>query len=72
VLGEESGIELVRRLSEDSRAGGAALILISTHTEADFSAMIEESPAAGFIPKPDLSAAAIRRALDGRVADERS
>jgi DNA-binding NarL/FixJ family response regulator len=70
VLGEESGIELVRRLAEDSRAGGAALILISTHTEADFSAMIEESPAAGFIPKPDLSAAAIRRTLDGPVADE--
>ncbi|MDX6408203.1 MAG: hypothetical protein QOE13_1274 [Gaiellaceae bacterium] len=69
VLGEESGIDLVRRLSEDSRAGGAALILISTHTEADFSAIIEESPAAGFIPKPDLSAAAIRRALDGRAVD---
>jgi len=69
VLGEESGLDLVRRLSEDSRADGAALILISTHSEADFSALIEESPAAGFIPKPELSAEAIRRVLDGRAAD---
>jgi DNA-binding NarL/FixJ family response regulator len=69
VLGEESGLDLVRRLSEDGVAGGAALILISTHTEADFSALIEESPAAGFIPKPELSAEAIRRTINGRTAD---
>jgi DNA-binding NarL/FixJ family response regulator len=68
VLGEESGLDLVRRLAEDGRAGDAALILISTHTEADFSALIEESPAAGFIPKPELSADAIRRTLNGRAA----
>jgi DNA-binding NarL/FixJ family response regulator len=71
VLGEESGLDLVRRLSEDSRAAGAALILISTHSEADFSALIEESPAAGFIPKPELSAKAIRRAMDGRTVEDR-
>jgi DNA-binding NarL/FixJ family response regulator len=68
VLGEESGLDLVRLLSEDYRAAGAALILISTHTEADFAALIEESPAAGFIPKPELSAEAIRRTLNGRAA----
>jgi DNA-binding NarL/FixJ family response regulator len=67
VLGEESGLDLVRRLSEDGRAAGAALILISTHTEADFAALIEESPAAAFIPKPELSAEAIRRAINGRT-----
>lgn len=72
VLGEESGLDLVRRLAEDSRAAGAALILISTHSEADFAALIEESPAAGFIPKPQLSAEAIRRALDGRAVDDLS
>ncbi|MCW2963195.1 MAG: putative transcriptional regulator [Actinomycetia bacterium] len=71
VLGEESGLDLVRRLSEDRRAAGAALILISTHTEADFSALIEESPAAAFIPKPELSAEAIRRALNGGAAGDR-
>jgi DNA-binding NarL/FixJ family response regulator len=71
VLGEESGLDLVRRLSEDGVAGDAALILISTHTEADFAALIEESPAAGFIPKPELSADAIRRTLNGQAADDR-
>jgi DNA-binding NarL/FixJ family response regulator len=70
VLGEESGLDLVRRLSEDSQVAGPALILISTHSEADFAALIEESPAAGFIPKPQLSAEAIRRALDGRAVDD--
>ena len=70
VLGEESGLDLVRRLSEESRAAGPALILISTHSEADFAALIEESPAAGFIPKPQLSAEAIRRALDGRAVED--
>jgi DNA-binding NarL/FixJ family response regulator len=70
VLGEESGLDLVRRLSQDSRAAGPALILISTHSEADFAALIEESPAAGFIPKPQLSAEAIRRALDGRAVED--
>jgi DNA-binding NarL/FixJ family response regulator len=70
VLGDESGLDLVRRLSEEGAAGDAALILISTHTEADFSALIEESPAAGFIPKPELSAEAIRRTLNGRAADD--
>jgi DNA-binding NarL/FixJ family response regulator len=69
VLGEESGLDLVRLLSEDSRVAGAALILISTHTEADFAALIEESPAAGFIPKPELSAEAIRRAMNGGGPD---
>jgi DNA-binding NarL/FixJ family response regulator len=68
VLGDESGFDLVRCLSEDGRATDAGLILISTHAEADFSALIEESPAAGFILKPELSVAAIRRILDGEAA----
>jgi hypothetical protein len=29
--------------------------------------LIAESPAAGFVPKPELSADAIRRILDGRT-----
>jgi hypothetical protein len=32
--------------------------------------MIEDSPAAGFIPKPELSAEAIRRTIRGRDAVE--
>jgi hypothetical protein len=40
--------------------------LISTHAEADFADLIAESPAIGFVPKRELSAAAIRRIVDGR------
>ena len=63
-LGEESGFDVARRLVEDSRAGGRTVILISTHSEADFADLIAESPAAGFVPKSELSASAIRRILE--------
>jgi len=43
------------------------VILISTHSEADFADLIAESPAAGFVPEPELSAEAIRRIVDGRA-----
>jgi DNA-binding NarL/FixJ family response regulator len=65
-LGRESGFELTRRLFEDGRCEGSAVILISTHSEADFADLIAESQAAGFVPKSELSAGAIRRILDGR------
>jgi len=59
-LGEHSGFELARRLTN---AGSASLILISTHAEADFKDLIASSPAIGFIPKSQLSARAIRDLL---------
>jgi DNA-binding NarL/FixJ family response regulator len=65
-LGGESGFDLARRLAGPSRGGGPTVILISTHAEADFADLIAESPAAGFVPKPELSAEAIRRIVDGR------
>jgi DNA-binding NarL/FixJ family response regulator len=65
-LAEESGFELARCLGEQSDGGGPAVILISTHAEADFADLIAESPAVGFLPKSDLSANAIRGVLDGR------
>jgi len=58
-LGSESGFELARRLAET--ASGATVILISTHAESDYVDLIAESPAAGFVPKFELSADAIRR-----------
>ena len=64
-LGDESGFDVARRLAEHDRSGGMAVILISTHSEADFADLIAESPAAGFLPKEDLSAHAIRRIVDG-------
>jgi DNA-binding NarL/FixJ family response regulator len=66
VLGEESGFELARRLSEKDRDGRSKVILVSTHAEADFAELIAESPAIGFLTKSELSAEAIRRVLDGR------
>ena len=65
-LGEESGFDLARRLAEaDSGREGPTVILISTHTQADFADVIAESSAAGFLPKAELSAAAIRRIVEG-------
>jgi DNA-binding NarL/FixJ family response regulator len=65
MLGGESGFDLARRLSGHDRVGGAAVILISTYSEADFADLIAESPATGFLPKGELSAHAIRRIADG-------
>jgi DNA-binding NarL/FixJ family response regulator len=58
-LGDESGFELARRLvADDARA---AVILISTRSEAELADAIGVSPAVGFVAKSDLSAHAIRR-----------
>ena len=66
-LGDESGLDLTLRLVEAAR-GSATVILISTHAEADIAELIAGSPAAGFLPKSELSAGAIRGMLDGRAA----
>lgn len=60
-LGRESGFETARRLADDGHS--SALIMISTHAGEDYAELIAESPATGFLPKADLSAAAIRRIL---------
>lgn len=63
VLGEESGFCAARRLAE---LGGrpAPVILISTHAEEDFADLIAASPAIAFLPKWDLSAAAVTELLN--------
>ena len=63
-LGEESGLELARRLVEGGEPDGAPVVLISTRAEAEVADLVAGSPAAGFVSKADLSAAAIRRLLD--------
>lgn len=60
-LGEESGFDAARQLAADGHA--AAVIMISTHAEADYADLIAESPVSGFLPKAEVSAAAIRRIL---------
>jgi CheY-like chemotaxis protein len=67
-LGQESGLELTRRLVENGQSDGAAVILISSHSEADLADLIAPSPASGFLPKTELSARAIRRIVDGLSA----
>ena len=63
-LGEESGLELARRLVGDP-ARDATVILISTRSEGELADVIATSPAAGFLSKPELSADAIHGFLDG-------
>ena len=55
-----------RVLAANHRYGGRAVILISTYSAADLAGAIAGSPATGFLPKPELSADAIRRIVDGR------
>ena len=55
-LGDESGFDLARRLS-------GTTILISTHAQSEYAEEIAASPAAGFIPKAQLSASAVLRLI---------
>jgi CheY-like chemotaxis protein len=61
-LGEESGFDVVRRILQghDDRTRA---ILISSYPPEDFADLIAESPAAGFVSKSHLSAAAILEIL---------
>ena len=60
-LGNESGFDLARRLT-------ATVILISTHAQSEYAEEIAASPAAGFVPKAQLSASAVLR-LAGAPTD---
>jgi two-component system nitrate/nitrite response regulator NarL len=61
-LGADSGFDLTRRLAEP-RSNYSRVLLISTRDEEDFSDLIRESPAIGFLSKSDLSPEAIRELL---------
>jgi DNA-binding NarL/FixJ family response regulator len=61
-LGGESGFDVVRRILEGQHDHARA-ILISSHSTEDFADLIAESPAAGFVSKSRLSAAAILEIL---------
>jgi DNA-binding NarL/FixJ family response regulator len=64
-LGEESGFDLAERLQAEASLPSARVILISTHAEEDFADLIAVTPVAGFLPKAELSAGAIRGVLAG-------
>jgi two-component system, NarL family, nitrate/nitrite response regulator NarL len=61
-LGAESGFDVVRRILEGQHDHTQA-ILISSYAPEDFADLIAESPAAGFVSKSQLSAAAILEIL---------
>ena len=69
-LGEESGFELARLLAVDGQGGQrgqrvrADVILISAQAATDYTDLIAESPAAGFVPKSELSAHRINQILN--------
>jgi CheY-like chemotaxis protein len=65
-LGADSGFELARRIAE---VAPTAVILVSAYAEDDFSELVAESPAVGFISKPNLSAHAIQRLVGGQSGD---
>jgi len=75
-LGEESGFELARLLAADGQGGHRAqrgqgvradVILISAQAETDYTDLIAECPAAGFLHKPELSAQRISQILNRQL-----
>ena len=60
-LGTESGFTLAGLLARDYQ--GSEVILISAGAEADYAELIDESPAAGFVAKSELSVSRICRIL---------
>ena len=68
-LGRDSGLTLATRLRETSGPAVPNVILISTHGEGAFAELIERSSALGFLPKTELSGAAIRRMLESATSE---
>ena len=66
-LGHESGLDLARHLAGDGQR--PRVVLISAYSESDFADLIAGTPAAGFLPKAELSAARIQEVL--RTGDDR-
>ena len=62
-LGDESGFDLAQLLAQDGLADDADVILISARAEMDYTELLAESPAAGFLPKSELSGQRISRIL---------
>lgn len=64
-LGEESGFDVARRISEGEFALPPAVVLMSTHDEIEFADLIQQSPVVGFLPKEQISAEAVLSRLSG-------
>ena len=62
-LGAESGFDLARQLAGDDTAQPIQIIMISTHAEEDLADLLAASPAIAFLPKWELSPAAVHGLL---------
>jgi DNA-binding NarL/FixJ family response regulator len=62
-LDGESGFDVARAIAGGHVSRPPRVILVSTQAEEDFVDFIHSSPAAGFVPKGDLSAQSIRDTL---------
>jgi CheY-like chemotaxis protein len=60
-LPDVDGFEVARRLA--GQRPGPVIVLMSSREASDFGGRIAASPAAGFLPKDELSGAAVRRFL---------
>jgi two-component system, NarL family, nitrate/nitrite response regulator NarL len=65
-LPDFDGFEVARRLARQS-AEGPVVVLTSTRDASDYGARITSCPAAGFLPKDQLSGPALRRFLVTRT-----
>jgi DNA-binding NarL/FixJ family response regulator len=70
-LGMESGFSLASHIATAARDRPVEVILISTHAREDLLGLIEDSPAAGYLEKVELSAGAIKNVLESRHRERR-
>jgi CheY-like chemotaxis protein len=63
-LGDESGFDVARALTQERAGNQCPVVLISTYAEKDFADLIATSPAVGFVSKSDLSARTLHEVLD--------
>jgi CheY-like chemotaxis protein len=68
-LGDESGLDLAYLLAGDGSRDAPMVILISSYSPCDVAELIAASPAAGFLPKSDLSSDAIRQIVMSNGGD---
>ena len=63
-LPDLDGFEVTRRLT--SNGGGPCVVLVSSRDGSDFGPLVESSGARGFVPKSELSGAAVTALLRER------
>jgi CheY-like chemotaxis protein len=62
-LGDENGFAVARLLDQDDDGSHPKVIMISARAESDYSDLIIDSPAIGFVAKSELSALEIGRVM---------